>query len=376
MKRVPSRWILGFMGALAMHVVVLGMVPWPREEALSERSAGEEADVWGAPTSTVMIELAAVESIAGDAPEAAEAEAEVVDEATTVETEPVETETVENEPVETEPVEPSAEPEEVAALEPEPVSQAETIEHSTAKPTEVAVADAEEIEAKPVDQPPTTEPAGRVVAAVDPLSPLEPVEDVQETIEASAPVPKPKSKPVVEKPAAEPKKAEPERKVTEKAAPERKRDRKEATKASPRATRQKTARSRSKGPAKADAGNARVSASAASGIARGNRGIRQAEAGWSSRSNYAGRIVAHLQRHKHYPEAAARNGTTGVATLTFSIASNGRLTSVRLRGSSGAAILDQAALDTVRRASPFPPIPPEAGVSAMTFTVPLRYKRQ
>ena len=358
MTRTSARWAAGLIGALLLHVAVLGMVPWSREEALSERSAGEEADVWGAPTSTILMELVTVESVAGETPEATEAEpTEVVENATSPEVEPVETS--EAEPVETSEAEP-VEAQEVAAIEPREVQEVEPVE---AKP----------VQAREAEPAPRQE--SQVVAAVDPISPLEPVSEEAQAVEAEVPTPAPSPKPkqAQEKPVT-PEKPKVAKTTPKKPEPER-RSKQAPKPAKEKAPQEQAARTRTASRTEADAGNAKRSASAASGVAKGNRGTRQANPGWSNRSNYAGRILAHLQRHKHYPEDAARRGLTGVATLTFSIAANGQLKSVRLRGSSGIASLDEAAIATVRRASPFPPIPAEAQVSAMTFTVPLRYKR-
>jgi protein TonB len=249
MKANLPRWTIAFAGAVALHGAVLAMVPWSKSVALSERSAGEESDIWGSPTNTVVMELATVEQVSGE-------ETEVVKDITEAKV--------------------------VAVPQPKPVKHVE---------------------------------------------------------------PKPEPKKVAE------------------AAPEK--PKKKKVDQAQKSTKNQVAR-----------GNSQVSVSAASGVAQGNRGLRKADAGWADRSNYAGKIVAHLQRYKSYPREAANKRLTGIATLTFSISADGRVKSVKLQGSSGAPILDQAALATVQRASPFPAIPAEAGVSTMTFTVPLRYRQQ
>jgi protein TonB len=43
--------------------------------------------------------------------------------------------------------------------------------------------------------------------------------------------------------------------------------------------------------------------------------------------------------------------------------------------SSGSPVLDKAAVETVRRAAPFPVIPEGAGRSSWPFTVPLAFTR-
>ncbi|MER8761335.1 MULTISPECIES: TonB family protein [unclassified Mesorhizobium] len=84
-------------------------------------------------------------------------------------------------------------------------------------------------------------------------------------------------------------------------------------------------------------------------------------------TNYPGKIRSKLVRAFN----STRTRATGTATVAFTVGSNGSVRSARLTGSSGVAALDKAALDAVRRASPFPPIPDGAGRSAWQFEVPL-----
>ena len=61
----------------------------------------------------------------------------------------------------------------------------------------------------------------------------------------------------------------------------------------------------------------------------------------------------------YFPELAGIDGVTGSPTLEVSIAADGNLSEVIIRKSSGSAVLDKAALDILRRASPFDPFPTE-----------------
>ena len=60
---------------------------------------------------------------------------------------------------------------------------------------------------------------------------------------------------------------------------------------------------------------------------------------------------------EYFPELGPLEGLTGAPTLEVSITASGELADVIIRKSSGSAILDQAALDILRRASPFDPFP-------------------
>lgn len=68
-------------------------------------------------------------------------------------------------------------------------------------------------------------------------------------------------------------------------------------------------------------------------------------------------IMARLEKHRRYPAAARSRGEQGVAFVTFRMNREGHVLSSRISRSSGSARLDQAALETLKRADPLPPIP-------------------
>ncbi len=114
--------------------------------------------------------------------------------------------------------------------------------------------------------------------------------------------------------------------------------------------------------------------------AAGSRGAGQAGAGGQSQaggtaavSSYQAMVLAHLQRHRIYPPAARERGITGVAAVRFALAANGSVISAGLARSSGESILDGAAVDMVRRASPFPPFPPGLSRARLDFAAPIRF---
>ncbi len=104
----------------------------------------------------------------------------------------------------------------------------------------------------------------------------------------------------------------------------------------------------------------------------GEAGTKKTSAGGSaSTANYAGRVLSHLRRFKRYP-AGARAGTV---RLVFILGSNGSVRSVRITGSSGSRVLDNEAVATVQRASPFPSFPSGVKKAAWTFAVPIKFAR-
>jgi protein TonB len=60
---------------------------------------------------------------------------------------------------------------------------------------------------------------------------------------------------------------------------------------------------------------------------------------------------------RYLPEQSALQGLTGSPTLEVTITASGQLSEVIIRESSGSKLLDQAALNILRRAAPFDPFP-------------------
>lgn len=69
-------------------------------------------------------------------------------------------------------------------------------------------------------------------------------------------------------------------------------------------------------------------------------------------------LLRHISRYQRYPKAAESRGLQGTVNARFSMDRRGKLLGVWIKRSSGQATLDQAAIDTIRRAQPLPPIPP------------------
>jgi protein TonB len=66
------------------------------------------------------------------------------------------------------------------------------------------------------------------------------------------------------------------------------------------------------------------------------------------------KIVTRINRSKYYPEAARRDKIEGRPEVLFQIGPDGSISLVELKRSSGNKLLDDAALETVRRAAPLP----------------------
>jgi protein TonB len=80
-------------------------------------------------------------------------------------------------------------------------------------------------------------------------------------------------------------------------------------------------------------------------------------------------IRRRIDAHKVYPQIAVRNGWEGRVLVEMRLEGDGRLSAVRLLEGSGHAVLDDATIDAVQRAAPFPPV-------ARVLTVPVEYRLQ
>lgn len=87
------------------------------------------------------------------------------------------------------------------------------------------------------------------------------------------------------------------------------------------------------------------------------------QSGNAAISSYPGKVMKKISRVRK-----PRVGQKGSAVVAFKIAQNGGLASVGLARSSGSGALDQAALDVIRKAAPFPP-PPKGAQRSFTITI-------
>ncbi|HEV7880398.1 energy transducer TonB [Bradyrhizobium sp.] len=90
-------------------------------------------------------------------------------------------------------------------------------------------------------------------------------------------------------------------------------------------------------------------------------------------ASYNQRVAAHLQRFKQYPSGARAAGEQGTSRLSFTLGRSGQVLGSRLAGSSGHPSLDGETLAMVRRAQPFPPMPPELQRASMSFSIPVQF---
>lgn len=83
-------------------------------------------------------------------------------------------------------------------------------------------------------------------------------------------------------------------------------------------------------------------------------------------------LLAHIERYQRYPNAAKRDGLQGTVLVAFAMRRDGSVVTVGIKSSSGLPILDQEAIDTVRRAQPLPAIPAEMA-EQLTVLLPVAF---
>ena len=88
---------------------------------------------------------------------------------------------------------------------------------------------------------------------------------------------------------------------------------------------------------------------------------------------YPAQVLAWIERHKRYPPRASDRRLAGEAVVALTLDRRGRLRRVELIQSSGHPLLDEAAIDAVQRADPFPR-PETGGWTRRRFEVPLRFR--
>jgi protein TonB len=387
-----STWILALVISFAVHGAVVAAFT-PDADDIAEAGSGAGSQFEGSIDAVLGTDVLVEDLVSEELKPALDTEiAPAIEPVTLAALAPVETMPT--------PVEPPADitPAVSAAVEAVPVAEIEPIEPtSTVAPTLAAEISAAPIEsdlaAAPIETPteitPTETLSASVPTEVKPVeTPPEPVElRVAEATPLEAkpvevePVeakPVEEIKPIEAKP-VEAKPVEPEPEVTkpvEKAEPvEPKKPTKEKARVqkAEKAEKARKAEAPKRGNAEADSRRGAATADNKSSAADSGRGrSREAGAGAAANSNYKGKVQSAIRRHTRTPSKAARMGITGRALVSFTVQPSGSAQNIVLASSSGNALLDDAALAAVRKASPFPRMP--EGMSQISLTAPIVFE--
>jgi len=104
---------------------------------------------------------------------------------------------------------------------------------------------------------------------------------------------------------------------------------------------------------------------------------REATVTLESRSHeyaaYLEQVKRRIEREWRYPLLAQERGLTGRLVIEFAIRQDGALTRLHLADSSGVSILDDAALEAIRHAAPYSPLPEAMGLDRLNIVASFEY---
>ena len=99
-----------------------------------------------------------------------------------------------------------------------------------------------------------------------------------------------------------------------------------------------------------------------------SKGKKQVDIGNAAESNYRGKVISKLGRiNRRVPQSVQAKAHNN-AVVTFVVGPTGTIDDLRILESSGSQDFDQVVLGIVRKAAPFPPIPPDTGSKSLVFT--------
>lgn len=225
-------------------------------------------------------------------------------------------------------------PENVVAAEPEILTSQSPAETSVVQPMATEV---------PAEVPPETPPVAQ--ATPTEVSPVQPTETAEVAPEPEQ-VPTPEAKPVAQKPVQKPK-------PVEKKLPPKK---EKVTAGSGGENNQDSRRGTADGNEAAQSDQNSRSAGSSGG------------AGSAAVANYPGKVQSRIRRSVKVPSEYKRMTASMNVRVRLTIGSSGTLSGLSVARSSGIPELDQAVVDGVRRAAPFPPLPAEWGKPSWSFT--------
>jgi len=90
-------------------------------------------------------------------------------------------------------------------------------------------------------------------------------------------------------------------------------------------------------------------------------------------ADYLAKVMTWLERHKEYPDEARSRHDEGTVLIAFVIDRSGQVLSLDIREHSGSPVLDRAAEDMLRRASPLPAPPSSYPEPLLRLVLPLTF---
>lgn len=88
---------------------------------------------------------------------------------------------------------------------------------------------------------------------------------------------------------------------------------------------------------------------------------------------FSSQVRTKIEKTKYYPRTARRRGFEGRPVVAFTLGNRGDLLEISIKSPSQHKLLNEAALDAVRSARPYPPIPLQLKVKTLRFNLPLSF---
>lgn len=102
---------------------------------------------------------------------------------------------------------------------------------------------------------------------------------------------------------------------------------------------------------------------------RESSGVQKKGGDTTAHTAYLGTLRSHLEKHKVNP----RTEIVGTAVIRFTVDANGGIAERKVTKSSGSKALDDAALASIEKAAPFPPIPKNLDRNQLEISVPFKF---
>ncbi|PWR20290.1 energy transducer TonB [Zavarzinia aquatilis] len=92
-----------------------------------------------------------------------------------------------------------------------------------------------------------------------------------------------------------------------------------------------------------------------------------------AKADFKALVSAWIERHKRFPDRLRRRGLQGTPVVRFRLTRDGQVVDCRIERGSPHDGIDEAAMETIRRAEPFPAMPDDVPGETMEFTVPIAF---
>ena len=91
------------------------------------------------------------------------------------------------------------------------------------------------------------------------------------------------------------------------------------------------------------------------------------------KKEFSSQVWTKIAQSKFYPRLARKRGFEGEPVVAFTLGNTGDLLEASINSPSPYKMLDKAALDAVKSASPYPPIPEVLKMKTIRFKLPISF---